>query len=377
MRLDGVKVSFVGAGHGGCAAAAYLSLKGCQVTLCKIGTSVHNENFEAIQRTGTISLKGIEGEAVAKLRTVTRDVAEALFDADVILVFYVTNYHEMLAAKIAPRLKDRQVLLLCPGYGGSLLLHGAMRNCGNHGIPLLVEGECLPFTSRIVAPGTVEISSRNVRHPVAALPRTRNNEAVRALAPLLGTCVPRSNVLESALHNPNLVVHTIGTIMNAAHIERSHGEFYLYREGFTDSIWNIVSKLDREKMAVMEAVGGKPASYFDAFRLRTFADTSVEPFSGFAKYAQESPKGPSTLRSRYVTEDVPVGLGLLSSLGKHLGRPTHVCDALITIASAINDTDYFAEARTVERLGFAKAQDLVRFVQGDIPDGTDTGNPRA
>jgi len=270
----------------------------------------------------------------------------------------VTNFHEFLASRIAPHLKSGQIIFINPGYAGSLLFKKAMEECKNPADVLFVEGETLPYTSRIIEPGVVEITSKNVRHPIAALPSSRTKEALEKLNAIFPNCVPRNNILEVALHNPNLIIHTIGTIMNIGRIEHSKGEFYMYKEGFTESIWNIVEALDGEKMAVLEKIGVKPISYFDEFRLRTFEDVSIDPLEGFMRYANESPKGPSSSRSRYITEDVPVGLGLLSSLGKLLQVPTPVCDSLLVLASAINKTNYFEQARTVEKLGIMSPEDI-------------------
>lgn len=355
------EITIIGSGHGGCAAAAALSMKGFNVRICKMGHSMHMENFNEIRQNNGIFLKGIEGEGFAELYKITTDVKEAMEDVEIILIFYVTTFHEFLASKIAPYLKNGQLLFLNPGYAGSLLFKKAMEECNNHVDALFVEGETLPYTSRIIEPGTVEITSKNIRHPVAALPSNRTGEAIQKLSPVFTNCIPRKNVLEVALHNPNLVIHTVGTIMNIGRIEYSKGEFYMYREGFTESMWNIVEGLDKEKMAVTEKIGGKAVSYFDEFRLRTFNDTSIDPFEGFMRYANESPKGPANSKSRYITEDVPIGLGLLSSLGKMLKIPTPICDSLITLASAINKTDYFKQARTVEKLGIKNISDMEKL----------------
>lgn len=45
-------------------------------------------------------------------------------------------------------------------------------------------------------------------------------------------------------------------------------------------------------------------------------------------------KGPSSVRSRYITEDVSQGLVMLESLGHSLDIPTPVASALIELASA-------------------------------------------
>ena len=41
-----MNISVLGAGNGGCAVAADMSLKGHEVTLIKTSNSIHNENFK-------------------------------------------------------------------------------------------------------------------------------------------------------------------------------------------------------------------------------------------------------------------------------------------------------------------------------------------
>lgn len=39
------------------------------------------------------------------------------------------------------------------------------------------------------------------------------------------------------------------------------GEFWMYKEGFTPSVWKIVDGLDREKIALLAALGQQPMGY--------------------------------------------------------------------------------------------------------------------
>ena len=58
-------------------------------------------------------------------------------------------------------------------------------------------------------------------------------------------------------------------------------------------------------------------------------------------------KGPTTVNSRYITEDVPQGLVLLETLGAELDVPTPVCSSLIEIATAALGRDMRENGRTV------------------------------
>jgi opine dehydrogenase len=65
-----------------------------------------------------------------------------------------------------------------------------------------------------------------------------------------------------------------------------------------------------------------------------------------------------------VTEDVPYGMVLTSTLGKLLKIPTPTHDAVIQLASVINRTDYWKTGRGISGLGLSKMnkQSLKKFL---------------
>ena len=76
-------------------------------------------------------------------------------------------------------------------------------------------------------------------------------------------------------------------------------------------------------------------------------------------------KGPETLRDRYVTEDVPYGMVLLSTLGNLLKIPTPTHDAVIQLTSVINRTNYWDTGRGIKELGLSgmNRQTLKKFLR--------------
>lgn len=355
-----MKVTVVGCGNGGCAFAAVLAMKGHEVNILKIGHSIHNENFYALRERRSIKLSGIEGNGEFPLCDVTTDPHEALNNTEVVFVYYVTNFHQLVAEKISPFLNEEQIIILGPGYLGSLIFEKVLRSVGKTKLPLFAELETLPFSSRITKPGEVNISSRNVRHPFASYPANRSGEIVDKLFPLIGTCFPRHHIIEVALHNPNLAIHTLGVLLNISRVENTRKDFAMYKDGFTPSMWNLVAKLDGEKMDVLQELNLSRIPYFDAFRFRTFEDVSIDALEGFMHYADEAPTGPFTIDNRYITEDVPMGLGLLHSLGEILGVNTPICDGLINIASAlIPYRNFWSEARTIHSVWDGTLDDLI------------------
>ena len=132
----------------------------------------------------------------------------------------------------------------------------------------------------------------------------------------------------------------------------------MYHEVFTPSVWNILERLDSEKMDVLEKLGHERLAYVDACKYRNSLDESMDGKAVFFEYAAmpTRAKGPTTVDSRYILEDVSQGLVLLEALGGCLGLKTPVSTSLIEIASAALSRDLRAEGRSLEGLGKERVQ---------------------
>ncbi len=351
-----MKVSILGAGNSGCAHAAKLVQNGHEVVLVKTSKSLHEENFVLMQKLqGILMHDETSGESFFAHFEVTRNVQEAISWADMILVLTQSLQHRVLAEKYAQYMKEGQIVVIIPGNLGALWFE----KYAPKGV-IFVEGESTPYDARIVEPGNVHILFKNARNAVAVLGNhAEKQEILNKIDTLFNSHkFLRSNVIESALHNPNMIVHTIGAIMSASRIEMMKGEFWMYRESFSPSIWNLVYQLDKEKNTVIEAYGGAPLSYLDACKWRNEEDLSQDSMSVFKEYAQHGgPKGPASLNTRFVYEDVPMGLGQLEILASAGGIEVPVTTSLITLASSLMNTDYRKIAATESPVfGFSKQE---------------------
>lgn len=340
-----MNITIVGTGNAGCAHAAMFSLKGHKVTLFKTSPFGNNDNFECLKKEKKITVTfGAEQKEVS-LHNVTTNGAEAFENCDICFVMVQTLYHKQVAELLKNFVKHIKLLFIVPGYMGSLYFNETIGiKCD-----MILEGESTAYDARVISKGHVQILFKNVRNAVGIL-KGDKEEVLSIMSSLVETYqYTRKNIVDSALHNPNLVVHTIGAIMSASRIEYSRGEFWMYKEAFTPAIWNLIDKLDEEKMNILERFGCERIPYVEACKFRNCEDLSVDALKVFKSYAESgSPKGPTTVKTRYILEDVPMGLGLMQALGKKCNVPTPTCDALITIGGALVGTDFTRMLRTFD-----------------------------
>lgn len=361
-----MKISILGAGHAGTAVAADLSLRGHEVALIKTSHAMHDENFNyLLKNDGRVCL--VEGgkEKWAYIAHVTRDLSR-ISESEVVIIYIQSNYHESLIKRIKPYLQNGQIILLNPGYLSTAYV---LKYCSDIDLTI-VEAQSSFIDCRISKPGVVKVLFRNVRNPLGIYPVSYSEKAKAVLNQLGFPFVYTASVVDAALHNPNLIVHTIGAIMSIPRVEKTDGDYYMYREVFTPSVWRILEALDDEKMNVMEKLGCKRLSYVKACKYRNTLDDSKGAKEIFISYANlPNPlKGPTEVDSRFISEDVPQGLVLLETLGQECEVDTPICSSLINISSAALGRDLRLEGRTVERLG----RDILRKIFKEISEGKQT-----
>lgn len=351
-----MKISVIGAGNAGCATAGDLAFRGHDVTLIKTSHAMHDDNFEYLQNNqGHIVLDDFGKIKEAYINTVTRDIS-LISEAEVIILQLQTKYHEEVIVRMAEHLKDGQILLINPGYLSTAYV---LKHCTAKII--VAEAESSFIDCRIIEPGKIRVGFRNVRNPIGIFPVCRKEEAQNKLDKMGFPLTYLDSVVEAALHNPNMIVHTVGAVMSIPRIEKTNGEYCMYHEVWTPSVWNILEQLDAEKMNVLEKLGLPRLAYVDACKYRNSLDDQRDGKEVFMWYAAmpTRAKGPLKVDSRYISEDVPQGLVMLESLGKLLHIDTPITTALIEIASAALGRSMRAEGRTLDKLGLDNVRKIV------------------
>jgi len=337
----------LGAGHGGLAMAGHLAIAGQKVNLYNRS----KEHISPINMRGGIDVTGaIEG--FARLNVVTDDPAEALDGSDVLMVVTPAAAHRDIAAAIAPHVKDGQIIVLNPGRtGGALEVAQVFRERNPSAKPYIAEAQTLLYASRVTNPAQVRIFSIKNSVPLAALPAYNTVDVLAVLKGVLPQFVPGDNVLKTSLDNIGAVFHPAITILNAARIEDTHGDFDYYVEGVTPAVASVLDAIDRERVNVASALGIRAHTAREWLYLAYDAagKSLLDAMRANAGYA--GIKAPGRIWHRYISEDVPASLVPIASIGEMLNVPTPTIRAMITLASTMHGVDYWKEGRTVERLG--------------------------
>jgi opine dehydrogenase len=358
-------VAVLGGGNGGHAVAANLSLAGFKVNFFELPQFA--DSFEKVLRTKEIQIQGISIDGVAKLNLSTTDIQQAIKDAEVVFVITPAFGHKAMAEVCAPFVQDGQIIVLMPGSGGSLEFVNIFKQRKVKREVTFAESCTLPYGARLKGPGHVSVLINAVILPTGIFPSKKTGGVIPKLKPFYPMITPAKDVLEAAINNPNPIVHPVATLLSATRIEHSKGEFYLYTEGMTPAVARAYESLNQERLSICKTLGYK-LHHWDNLEFKNYnlgeteeecryriLNTSMD--AAFGKdgiYAGIKMKGPEHLKDRFVTEDVPYGMVLLSTLGDFLGVPTPTHDAVIQLASVINRTDYWKTGRGMKQLGLSQ-----------------------
>lgn len=361
------KIAVLGAGNGGCAAAADLTLRGCEVRLF----SRSQRTLDPLVRRGGIELVEAAKESFAAPSLITNDIDRAVAGADLIVIAAPSVAHEYLAEGLAPLVRASQRVLLNPGHtAGSLHFAWALRRAGLKSEIPICETVTLTYICRMLAPARVEVYRRTTHLRCAAFPGRDTGAMVKEITAIYPNVVPAENVMETGLSNINAIMHPAGMLGNAGWIQKTGGDFCFYREGITPAIADWISAIDAERLKIVDRLGLKPLTFVEILHQAGLtSDEACASGSVYRAISESIPnrtiKSPSTLDHRYIKEDVGYGLVPMAEIARLMDVQTPVIDALITLASVISKTDYRLEGLTLEKMGLSRirSEDLPRVLQ--------------
>jgi len=346
------RVAVLGGGSGAHAMAADLTLKGLEVNMCE--APEFKEGFSTTLERQEICLIDAWGEErVVKLGMVTTDFERAIKGVEYIMMAIPAIGHKHFFISIMPHLRDGQTIVMWPGNYSALLLANMLRERGIKRDITLAEGHTLPWGCRLEAPSRVRVFVDAWKLLLAAFPAKNTGRVINELKDIYPV-VPGENVLATSLNNLNPIVHPVGTILNAGWIDTLGKDFHFYKHATTLSIARAIKAVYEEVARIGEAIGVRLLEYPEEsfWAKSTIMSVYFEaPFDKEGTVANLAE--PSSMTSRYVTEDIPFGLVPAAQLAHKFDIDIPIIDATISLASVINQTDYYKDGRSLEELGIA------------------------
>jgi opine dehydrogenase len=346
-----MRVAVLGAGNGGVASAFDFAQHGHEVSL--YAAPEFGANLAAVDKAGGITATG-DLEGFAPIRYAGNDLAETMDGAELVLVVgpaYSTEPHAVLAQ---PHLTEGMAVLICPGScaGAIAFKRAAGLELDDQGITV-GETSTLPYAVRITEPGEINVFLKLTTGVyLAGLPRAGTDRLYDLVKDVWPAVEKADSVFQTTLQNGNPVIHPAVTLLNAGLLERTGGDFLFYEEGVTESVGRLIEAVDRERLALADALNvtilSEPAiGVQQGYMLEENYSTAYSGAPGFLGI-----KAQPELDHRYLTEDVGYSLVFLSDLAARLGVPTPVMDSVVTIASVVLARDFRGQGvRTVRTLG--------------------------
>lgn len=354
-------IAVIGGGHVGHAMAADLTLAGHAVNLYE--HPHFQDTFRSTLTGGKIRLRGAGRQGTAELHQVTLNMEKALRGVELINVVLPAFGHDLFFTEMIPYLRPGQIVVIWAGDFGSLRLAHLLAERAKEIV--IVETNTVPYGCRLSRAAEIEILLTATKVMIAALPATDTDLVLEKLHQFYPILAPLQNVLAVAFSNPNPIVHPPGALLNTGRIQYSQGEFYMYKEGVTEAVAQVIKGIYAETAAMAKELGCRVIEYEE----RDFkTPTSIMGVAFQAPFDTQgviaSIRGPSSIHSRYITEDLPYGLVPMSQLGDKLDVPTPLIDAIIHIGAAVCNSDFWQSGRTLASLGLAEMsrEEIIHYV---------------
>lgn len=396
-------ITVIGAGNGAHALAADCKLGGAEVRMFEFKR--FNNKVRGILNSRRIRLEGLEmnyenfkRSGTTVIDMVTYDMAEAVHGADHILVSVQAQGFKEVFEELAPLLEDGQTVSIFPDNFGSLILRRIMKEKGIKAKVIIAGYDSLVYGARLVEFNNLEtetdvvnITYRENEIRVDTLPssdyeaylqRTKEIPALDATELVHG-----DTVLDISISNVNPLLHIPAVVMNAGAIENwgviphmgEPGMYYdIYAFGCSPAVGEVqyayyedlvqitkafgVGICPVEKDALVSSRMGLIGQFFYGpdFRL-----PFSEPLD--LKTWLPAPKGARfELKSRYITEDVPVGCVTAINFAKLKGIETPTLHAMTNLSNVMMKTNYYDQGYTMDDMGLTgmTPEEMVRFLRG-------------
>ena len=309
----------------------------------------------------------VEGRFYPRIATSAADLVEG---AEVILVALPGYGHKAVFDAIAPHLRaGHRVLISSHASLGALYLSRLLAERGLV-LPIVAWGTTIT-SGRQPSPVEAQVNTVRSKVDICTLPESMSAEGLACCRALFGDrFVERDGLLAITLSNLNPQNHMGIALCNMTRMER--GEAWDQGLNVTPNVGRLLEALDRERLAICDALGLSVRTIFEHFHLSFHVPLdSVSAMNQEMHRQARGGTGPATADSRYVTEDAPYGLLMTVKLGELAGRPAPLHRAGIEIFSALYGRDFFSENQLLEALALdaLSLEELKRLARDGYPTG--------
>ena len=338
-NIEMKNIAVIGAGNGGQAMAAYFAMAGHRVRIFDF----FEKPIEEISRKGEIELEGaITGKGNIELAS--SNMEEVVSGSDLIMIVNPSIYHQKIAKTCAPYIREGQLIFLNPSQVfGAFAFKKTLEDNGCKHKVTIAESNTLLFAARLVENGKVNIGGKKDRLLVSAFPACDRDKIYDIITPVIPEVEKCETVLETSFDSTNCMVHPLPTMMNASWAE-SGKEFKYYHEGIGETVGHFIEGMDEERLAIGRKLGlvqGKDLySLFDEYEdeYNTKGETISEVVKSVQAYSDIY--AASTVRTRYIYEDVPTGIVPFIALGELLDLPVKKMKLATLLCEEMLDEDF-------------------------------------
>jgi len=360
-------ITIMGAGNGGLAMAADLTLAGFIVNIVEAHS--YKSNIENLVSSRRIKLElsneakedskllasGKEGEAKISGK-ITTDFSQVEDVTDILIIASAAQGHEFFFSKIPP--KFNKPILIIAGHYGALSLRNYLQKKGIYNDNLIMETDTLPYAARKTIKNSVLVFGVKRKFMVGALPSSRGHETIEIFSELYQQVRLAKNVIETSLSSGNYIMHPISVLSNLYMTEK---KFYPFDEEIGQPIYHyynitpgtarIMEEIDKERIKTGKALGLNILPQKDRFKELYGTEGSDLYHAIINTKVYMVGTAPTSLSTRYLTEDVPYGLVPAINLAKKMDVEAPITNAVAELSCVATGMDFFNTGYNLKKLG--------------------------
>ncbi|MGN7870836.1 Opine dehydrogenase [Paracoccus haematequi] len=340
-----MQVSIIGAGGIAYSYAAFLADRGHNPMLWSPSGKRGTELAEGALLKASNALEGVFDVDV--LRS-----AQQLADGEALIFAIPAFGYRDVMDRIAPVLRPDQTIILSAHLSFAALYLSKLLSARGLDCPI-VAWNTTASTGRQTSSTSVSISLLRPKVEMAVIPHSAGEEALSLCRNLFGD---RFSLVEDMigvdLGNLNPSVHYGIAMFNLTRMEL--GEEWAQQPYITPAVARFLEDLDRERLRVAEAFGVQARSIHQAYAVP--GKIEIGPLAEMLRQIVATRKGvngPTSLDTRYVTEDVPYGLLTTVRLAELAQVDVPLHRAGITIFSSLYGRDFAAENQILPEIAEA------------------------